>query len=224
MKQLKVILLSFLLLGIGTTVLAQKHRKVKIKTPYGKMVFLLSDSTPLHRDNFIKLAKEHFYDGLLFHRVIDSFMVQGGDPTSDEAKPGDFLGNGSIGYTIPAEFKPYLFHRKGALAMAREGDRVNPEQASDGSQFYIVEGKTYTDEELDKISKRTGRTFTKKQREVYRTIGGTPFLDGGYTVFGYMVKGFDVLEKIAEVKTDDNDRPLKDFPMKVRIVHKFLFF
>lgn len=188
------------------------------------MVFLLSDSTPLHRDNFIKLAKKHFYDGLLFHRVIDSFMIQGGDPDSRDAEPRQLLGNGGPGYQVPAEFRKTLFHRKGALAMAREGDRVNPKRASSGSQFYIVEGKTYTDKELDQISRQTGRTFTKKQRKVYKTIGGTPFLDGRYTVFGYLVKGMDVLDKIAAVKTDQNDRPLEDVPMKVRIVHKFLFF
>ncbi len=223
MKTCKPLLLLFFLLG-ATFQLSGQNRKIKIKTPYGKMVFLLSDETPLHRDNFIKLAKQHFYDGLLFHRVIDSFMIQGGDPESKNAKAGAFLGNGNIGYTIPAEIKKTLFHKKGALAMAREGDAVNPKRASSGCQFYIVEGKTYTDQELNRISRRTGHEFTPEQRQTYKTIGGTPFLDGRYTVFGQMVKGEEVLDRIAAVKTDTNDRPLTDIPMKVRIVHKFLFF
>lgn len=224
MKIYKKLLLLCLLTGISFQLSAQKHRKVKIKTPYGKMVFLLSDKTPLHRDNFIKLAKAHFYDGLLFHRVIDSFMIQGGDPESKNAKQGAFLGNGGLGYQIPAEFRKDLFHKKGALAMAREGDRVNPKRKSSGCQFYIVQGKTYTDKELDRIERRTGHKFTPKERRAYKSIGGTPFLDGRYTVFGYIIKGEDVLDKIAAVKTDDKDRPLTDIPMKVRIIHKFLFF
>lgn len=223
MKRIKNLLLLALLVAISTPVFAQ-HRKVKIKTPYGKMVFVLYDETPLHKDNFIGLAKKHFYDGLLFHRVIDSFMIQGGDPDSRDAKPHAFLGNGDVGYTIPAEFREDLFHRKGALAMAREGDRVNPQRASSGCQFYIVQGKTYTDKALDRISARTGRKYTPKQREIYKTIGGTPFLDGAYTVFGQMIKGEAVLDRIAAVSTDKNDRPVKDIPMKIRIVHKFLFF
>lgn len=223
MNTVRKVLLLTMLLAISAPLFAQ-HRKVKIKTPYGKMVFVLSDETPLHRDNFVKLAKQHFYDELLFHRVIDSFMIQGGDPGSKDAEAGVFLGNGNVGYTIPAEFRKNLFHRKGALAMAREGDAVNPKRASSGCQFYIVKGKTYTDKELDRISQRTGHEFTPKQREVYKTIGGTPFLDGRYTVFGQMVKGEEVLDQIAAVKTDRNNRPLTDVPMKVRIVHKFLFF
>ncbi len=215
--------LVLLILITSIPVFAQ-HRKVKIKTPFGKMVFVLYDETPLHKDNFIKLAKKHFYDGLLFHRVIDSFMIQGGDPDSRDARAGTFLGNGDVGYTIPAEFRKDLFHQKGALAMAREGDNVNPQKASSGCQFYIVQGKKYTDKELDQIAARTGRDFTKKQREIYKTIGGTPFLDGAYTVFGQMTKGEAVLDQIAAVATDENDRPKKDIPMKVRIVHKFLFF
>lgn len=223
MSFFKKLLLLALLVTVSSRLFAQ-HRKVKIKTPYGKMIFVLNDETPLHRDNFIKLAKKHFFDGLLFHRVIDSFMIQGGDPESKNAKPGAFLGNGKVGYQIPAEFRKNLFHRKGALAMAREGDAVNPERKSSGCQFYIVQGKKYTDKELDRISRRTGRQFTKEEREVYKTIGGTPFLDGRYTVFGQMIKGADVLDRIAAVKTDTNDRPLTDIPMKVRIIHKFLFF
>lgn len=217
----KYILLAVLLL-MSIQLFAQ--RKVKINTPYGKMKFVLSDETPLHRENFIKLAKKHFYDALLFHRVIDSFMIQGGDPKSRNAKSGAFLGNGNVRYTIPAEFRKDLFHQKGALAMAREGDRVNPKRASSGCQFYIVQGKKYTSEELNKISRRTGHVFTAHQRNIYETVGGIPFLDGGYTVFGQMIKGEKVLDEIAAVKTDKDDRPLTDILMKVRIVHKFLFF
>lgn len=201
-----------------------QHKKVKIITPYGKMIVALSDETPAYRDNFIKLIKKRFYDGLLFHRVIKDFMIQGGDPNSKNAKPGEMLGNGDVGYTIPADFKKDLFHRKGALAAARQGDQVNPEKASSGCQFYIVQGKKYTDQELDRVEARTGHHFTDKERQVYKTIGGTPFLDGGYTVFGQLIKGMDVLDKIADVSTDANDRPEKDVKMKIRMYHHFLFF
>lgn len=220
---MKKIFIITLLMLIGFGVFAQ-HKKVKIITPYGKMVLELSDETPAYRDNFIKLVKKHFYDGLLFHRVIKDFMIQGGDPDSRNAKPGELLGNGDVGYTIPADFKTNLFHQKGALAAAREGDDVNPTKASSGCQFYIVQGKKYTSEQLDQIEARTGHHFTAEQRKVYETIGGTPFLDGNYTVFGQLIKGMDVLDKIAAVPTDANDRPKKDIPMKIRIVHKFLFF
>lgn len=223
MKWIKRLLILSFILALGFQLSAQ-HRKVKIKTPYGKMVFTLSDETPQHRDNFIKLVKDHFYDGLLFHRVIKDFMIQGGDPGSKNAKSGEQLGNGDVGYSIPAEFRGDLFHQKGALAAAREPDFVNPQKASSGCQFYIVQGKKYTDEQLDQIEKRTGHSFSQKQRHVYKTIGGTPFLDGNYTVFGQLVKGMDVLDKIASEPTDDHDRPKKDIPMKIRIVHKFLFF
>lgn len=218
----KFILISLSVL-FSIPVFAQ-HKKVKIITPYGKMILELSDETPAYRDNFIKLVKKHFYDGLLFHRVIKNFMIQGGDPNSRNAKPGELLGNGGVGYTIPANFKTNLFHQKGALAAAREGDNVNPTKASSGCQFYIVQGKKYTSEQLDQIEARTGYHFTAEQRKVYETIGGTPFLDGNYTVFGQLIKGMDVLDKIAAVPTDANDRPEKDIPMKIRIVHKFLFF
>lgn len=201
----------------------RKHREVKIITGYGTMTVLLSDETPHHRDNFIRLVKKHFYDGLLFHRVIKNFMIQGGDPDSKKAQPGAMLGNGDVGYTIPAEFRPDLFHRKGALAAARD---YNPAKASSGCQFYIVEGKKYTDEELDKIelTRLGGRKIPKEEREVYKTAGGTPWLDQNYTVFGQVVKGMDVIDQIAAVRTDANDRPLEDVKMKIRLVHKFLFF
>lgn len=218
----KLFLISFCSLFFFQ-VFAQKKR-VKIITPYGKMVLELSDETPAYRDNFVKLVKKHFYDGLLFHRVIKDFMIQGGDPESRNARPGELLGNGGVDYTIPADFKTNLFHQKGALAAAREGDNVNPAKASSGCQFYIVQGKKYTSEQLDQMEAGTGHHFTAEQRKIYETIGGTPFLDGNYTVFGQLIKGMDVLDKIAAVSTDENDRPKKDIPMKIRMVHKFLFF
>ncbi|HEY6083459.1 MAG TPA: peptidylprolyl isomerase [Chitinophagaceae bacterium] len=221
----KILVYCFILsLGTAGMVNAQKkNREVKIITDYGTMVARLSDETPHHRDNFIKLVKKHFYDGLLFHRVIKNFMIQGGDPDSKHAKAGEMLGNGDVGYTIPAEFRPDLFHQKGALAAARDN---NPERASSGCQFYIVEGKKYTDEELDNLEQTRlgGRKIPAAHREIYKTAGGTPWLDQNYTVFGQVIKGLDVLDKIAAVKTDPNDRPLKDVKMKIRLVHRFLFF
>lgn len=191
------------------------HYMVKISTDYGDMEVKLYDETPKHRDNFVKLVKSGFFDGLLFHRVINGFMIQGGDPDSRDAKPGQLLGNGGPGYTIPAEFRDDLFHKKGALAAAREGDAVNPEKASSGSQFYIVQGKKYTDEELDALGQKMQVQFSDEQRKTYREAGGTPFLDHNYTVFGEVVSGLDVIDKIASVQTDDNNRPLKDIHMHI---------
>ena len=204
-------------------VLAQ-HRKVLIYTPYGRMTIALSDETPAYRDNFIRLVRKHFFDGLLFHRVIPHFMIQGGDPDSRHAKPGQQLGNGDLGYTLPAAFRPDLFHRKGALAAAREGDEVNPSKASSACQFYLVEGKTYSSAELDAVQARTGHIIPAYQRKVYETEGGTPWLDGNYTVFGQVIKGLRVIDSIASVPTDGQDRPLHDIPMRIRLKHKFLFF
>jgi cyclophilin family peptidyl-prolyl cis-trans isomerase len=214
--------LLLLLLLLSTTAAMAKHRKVKVITPYGTMIILLYDQTPLHRNNFIKLTKAHFYDSTLFHRVINNFMIQGGDPTSKHAQPGTTLGDGDNGYTIPAELQLNLFHVKGVLAAARDD---NPAKASSGCQFYIVQGKKWTDAELDKLEKnRLGRKIPLDQREIYKNEGGTPQLDQSYTVFGQVIKGIDVIDKIATLKTDANDRPLTDVPMKIKLIHKFLFF
>jgi cyclophilin family peptidyl-prolyl cis-trans isomerase len=197
-----------------------RKRDVLIQTTMGDIVVRLSDSTPLHRDNFLKLAKIGYYDSLLFHRVMHQFMIQGGDPNSRQAKAGVPLGNGGPGYTVPAEFRPTLFHKKGVLAAARSGDNVNPAKASSGSQFYIVQGKLFTDAGLDSLEtfRFNGRKIPVTHREVYKTIGGTPHLDQAYTVYGEVVKGLDVVDKIAAVQTSraqDRDRPLAD----VRIIN-----
>lgn len=205
--------------------LAQKtkissNKIVLITTKYGNIKIKLFDETPLHRDNFIKLAESHYLDSTLFHRVINKFMIQGGDPDSKYAKQGTLLGNGGPGYTIPAEFRPKLFHKKGVLAAAREGDNINPQKASSGSQFYIVQGKVFSKEELNIFAKNTGKTFTPEQINAYTTIGGTPHLDGSYTVFGEIISGLEVLDKISAVKTDKNNRPIEDIRMFVKIISK----
>lgn len=218
----KIVLLCTLLLAVATMATA-KNRKVKVITPYGTMVIHLYDQTPRHRDNFLKLSRKHFYDSTLFHRVIKQFMIQGGDPDSKRAKPGVLLGEGDVGYTIPPEFQLDLFHRKGALAAARDD---NPTKASSGCQFYIVQGKVWTDEELDKLEKTRlgGRKIPVDQREIYKTEGGSPHLDQSYTIFGQVIKGMEVIDKIAALKTDSHNRPLQDVPMKIRVIKKWLLF
>ena len=188
----------------------QMNTKVLIKTTMGNIVVKLYDTTETHRDNFIKLVNEHYYDGLLFHRVITDFMIQGGDPNSKNAPAGKMLGNGGPGYTLPAEILPKYFHKRGALAAARTGDQMNPTRRSSGSQFYIVTGRVYTDAELNKLEKNMNTKFTPEQRKAYTTVGGTPFLDGQYTVFGEVVEGMDVVDKISRVPRDKNDRPKED--------------
>ena len=237
--------------------------KVLMKTSLGDIKILLYNETPLHRDNFVKLVKEHYFDSLLFHRVIQKFMIQGGDPDSKRAMPGTMLGEGGPGFTVPAEINPKLYHKKGALAAARESDLDNPTQASSGSQFYIVQGKTYTDSLLQiqagRVTKRTlfayflnlsenkhymddykryvkeektdsvkyiqdlfdakvekeypnvaKYKFSPEQIKAYTTIGGTPTLDNTYTVFGEVYEGLEIVDKIAEQKTDKNARPYED--------------
>ena len=236
--------------------------RLKIKTTEGDIVIRLYDETPRHRDNFLKLAKNGYFNGTLFHRVIKDFMIQGGDPDSKNAPKGKILGTGGPDYTIPAEFVyPRYFHKRGALSAARTGDEVNPDRESSGSQFYIVWGKIYKPaelkqmerqmgiqqeqevfnllakehreeimefrrnrdqaglqtlqeqliEETKKICKQKGKpTFTTEQTEAYTTVGGTPFLDNQYTVFGEVEEGINVVERIQNLKTDRNDRPTED--------------
>lgn len=188
----------------------EKRTKVKIETSMGTIVVELYNETPKHRDNFIKLVQKGFYDGTLFHRVIREFMIQGGDPDSKNAKKGAILGNGGPGYTIPAEFKSHLFHKKGALAAARLGDDINPKKESSGSQFYIVQGRKFTVDQLKMYEVRLNTKFSEEQIKAYTTVGGAPHLDGSYTVFGQVVNGLDVVDKIASVPTDQYDRPLED--------------
>lgn len=226
--------------------------KVAVKTTEGDFDILLYGDTPKHRDNFVKLVKENYYDGTLFHRVINEFMVQAGDPESRNAPAGKHLGAGGPGYQIDAEFVyPARFHKRGALAAARTGDQMNPERKSSGSQFYVVTGKTYTPAELDQMEQQMIQQqfyslaqkrrndimrmqkandeaglnalqeeliaqatelskFTPQQREAYTTVGGTPFLDAQYTVFGEVLSGMDTIEKIEKTRTDRSDRPASD--------------
>lgn len=189
----------------------RKKRDVLLQTSMGDIVIRLSDSTPLHRDNFLKLVKTHFYDSCLFHRVIKNFMIQGGDPESKTAPAGKPLGNGDLGYTVPAEFRPTLFHKKGVIAAARDN---NPQKASSASQFYLTQGKVFTDAGLDSVETfRLKRKIPAEQREVYKTLGGVPHLDQNYTVYGEVIKGIEVIDKIASVSTSkgtDRDRPIEN--------------
>jgi cyclophilin family peptidyl-prolyl cis-trans isomerase len=182
------------------------------------MVILLYDQTPAHRDNMLKLIDEGFYQGLLFHRVIKDFMIQGGDPHSAGAERGQRLGTGGPGYTIPAEFREDLIHKKGAMAAARLGDQENPEKASSGSQFYIVQGRLFTIDMLKTLEQRRSYPFTPEAIEAYTTIGGTPHLDGAYTVFGEVVEGIDILDSIASKPTDAYNRPLEDVVFSISLV------
>ena len=184
--------------------------KVLIKTSEGDITIALYDNTPKHKENFLKLVNDGFYNGVLFHRIIQGFMIQTGDPESKGAPAGKMLGNGGPGYTIPAEFKPENYHKRGAVAAARQGDQVNPTKASSGSQFYIVDGKPFNSNLMAQISYQYGKSFTEEQRKVYETIGGAPFLDGDYTVFGEVVEGMDVVDRIAAKPKDRYDRPTTD--------------
>lgn len=190
--------------------------RICVYTDSGSMIIKLSDSTPLHRDNFVKLIKEGFYDSLLFHRVIPQFMMQGGDPTSKYATPGARLGNGGDQLArIPAEFNPTLFHKKGALAAARDG---NAQKASSACQYYIVDGKTFTDEQLTMLERQNGGKYTEEQRTIYKTMGGTAQLDRNYTVFGEVESGLEVIGKITGAARDGNNRPYADVRMRMEIM------
>lgn len=206
---------------ISLSALADNRKQVKLTTDYGIIVVELYNETPLHRDNFLRQVEAHTYDGVLFHRVINNFMIQTGDPTSKTAQPGQMLGNGDENDKesawIPAEFcTPQLFHERGALAAAREGDSVNPEKKSSSQQFYIVTGRTYGDKGLEKaqetITEWTGGrvVLTEEMQEAYRTNGGAPHLDGSYTVFGRVLEGMDIVDKIQVEEADSNNRPLND--------------
>lgn len=184
--------------------------KVLLKTSKGDIIIALYNETPLHRDNFIKLVNEKFYDGVLFHRIIQGFMIQTGDPSSKNASPSMALGQGGPGYTIPAEFVPELYHKRGAVAAARLGDQVNPKKESSGSQFYIVDGAIFPYERVSMMRKGDGREFTQSQKEAYSSIGGAPHLDGAYTVFGEVLSGMDIVDKIAAMPKDNRDRPKED--------------
>lgn len=217
MKKISFLVIFFaaMLLSSAQVATNQKVNKAKgtmieMVTSQGKITLRLYDETPLHRDNFLKLVENHTYDGLLFHRVIKNFMVQAGDPKSRDAKPGQPLGDGTLGYTVPAEFRPALMHKRGALCAARQGDQVNPKKASSATQFYIVQGQVWDDKTLDMMEQRFGKKFTAEQRKVYTTMGGTPHLDGDYTVFGEVVDGMEVVNKISDLPCDRMDRPVED--------------
>ncbi len=283
-KELTIMLMSIkrmVIWGIGTGVfialisgfLPSKNELIAIHTPYGTMKVKLYDETPLHKANFLSLVDSGYYDSTLFHRVISSFMIQGGDPDSRRAKAGKKLGDGGPGYTIPAEFVPGIFHKRGVIAAARMGDDVNPSKASSGSQFYIVQGKVFSEQELQEMEERTNQMrkqkavmsvlqakdqsefravymqamasksqvqidsltavmekkaaanwdsikLTPKQIELYSTIGGTPHLDGSYTVFGEVVSGLEILDSIAAQPVDGNNRPKQDVWMTMEMVEK----
>ncbi len=216
---------SIVLLTLSYNVFARQNdlnkgdTLVKISTEYGDIVLRLYPDTPIHRENFFKLVNEGFYNDQLFHRVINQFMIQGGDPHSINAAQGQRLGTGGPGYTLPAEFRSNHFHSKGVIAAARQGDEQNPEKASSGSQFYIVQGKVFTIEELMIMEQRgVHKPFTKEEIETYTTVGGTPHLDGSYTVFGEVVSGQEVVDKIAAVQTDAFKRPIEDIVYTMTLI------
>lgn len=216
----KLVSVSILLLmSFGVFAKTPKNQYVRIKTSYGECIIRLYNETPKHRDNFIKLTKQGFYNGTLFHRVIQNFMIQGGDPDSKKAKPKEALGEGDVGYTIDAEIRDSLFHKRGVIAAARDN---NPKKASSGCQFYLVEGKRFTDGALDTLEKTRlkGRKIPLLEREYYKSVGGVPHLDQNYTVYGEIVFGIDMIDRIAAVKKDEKDRPLQDVPMTVSLLQK----
>lgn len=242
------------------------NKYVEFRTDFGKIVVKLYNETPKHSENFLKLSDEKFFDGLIFHRVIKDFVVQGGDPDTRNPIPGKLYGDSDAGYLIDPEFNDTIIHKRGTIAMAREGDDVNPDKKSSSSQFYFVVGKVYSEEELnnlevklntklkEKIEKKLFDSllkyntqfdtkflqnitqlvqnkadsiynskkikFSDKQRKTYTTIGGIPHLDGNYTVFGEVIEGYDVIEKISKVATDKNDRPLADIKIKVKVIKR----
>lgn len=219
-----VLLLAGQVMAQADSVVKKRDRKkdVLLETSKGNIQIRLSDETPLHRDNFLKLVKMHYYDGLLFHRVIQRFMIQSGDPDSRTARPGQPLGEGGPSYTVPAEFSPNLFHKKGVIAAARDN---NPEKSSSASQFYLTQGKVFTEAGLDSLeNNRLKRKIPVEHRKVYTTLGGVPHLDQNYTVFGEVVKGLPIVDSIAAVATSkgaDKDRPLEDIKIiKAKLIKR----
>lgn len=231
------VIITFVMLIVSTDNYAKRttYYYVTLKTTSGDITLRLYNETPIHRDNFVKLAKSGFFNGIIFHRVIDNFMIQSGDPDSKAREKGKLYGDGGPGYDLPAEIVPGIYHKKGVLAAARESDNVNPDRKSSGSQFYIVKGKVFNDESLKTVEERinsrnaannikTIHTIPQEWREIYKSIGGTPHLDTQYTVFGELISGSDVVEKISATKTDKNDRPLEDIvilSVKVKKTGKF---
>ncbi|RZK43955.1 MAG: peptidylprolyl isomerase [Pedobacter sp.] len=216
MNKLLTALLVFCCLGSFAA--KPKNQYVKIETDKGTVFIRLYNETPLHRDNFIKVAKKGIYNGTVFHRVIKEFMIQGGDPKSKNAHPDSTLGGGDLGYKVPAEFIDSLFHKKGVLAAARDN---NPEKASSSCQFYIVQGKVWDDAGLNSVEeKRLKSKIPEWQRLVYKTIGGSPHLDRSYTVYGEVVKGIEMVDAIADQKTGRADRPEVDIKMTVSVLKK----
>ena len=231
MRRKSLIALSFIIcqLSFSPAWAQTKNTEVLFETTAGNIRIALYDETPLTRDNFLKITKMGVYDSLLIHRVIKNFMIQSGDTNSKHAKPGQLLGSGDFDYTTEAEFRlPQIFHRRGVVAMARESDKMNPERRSSACQFYIVWGKIFDDKRLAKIQERLDSAtqgavkLTPEMMEIYKTIGGTPHLDGQYTVFGEVIEGMDVVEKIQGVQTDKNDRPLEDIRILKATVTKDL--
>jgi len=226
LKKITIFTMIIGLVGLSFKVNESKEQFVIISTSYGEMKLKLHNETPAHRDNFIKLVQENFYNGTLFHRVIKDFMIQGGDPDSKGAVSGQNLGSGGPGYTIPAEIDHGFIHKKGALSAARKGDNVNPERASSGSQFYVVQGKVMDANVVLQMETRRNTQYpesehwfyTDDQVYTYTTLGGTPHLDGSYTVFGELVEGLEVLDAIAVVPIDRQNRPLTDISMEVYLV------
>ncbi len=264
----QILIVGLLLIHSLTACTQKKDYVVTIKTKYGDMVAILYDETPKHKANFIKLAQEHFYDSLIFHRIIEGFMIQGGDPESKKAQPGQRLGNGGPGYNVDAEINPKFFHEKGALSAARLSDQVNPTKQSSGSQFYIVQGKKFTANEIkidpqkfnmalqqffqkpdnkayydtiaqiyqardakayeaylgrlkpvveNQLGIKVEKDLSPEMLQAYTTVGGTPNLDGQYTVFGKVIKGLEVIDKIAAQPKDPADRPTEDIRMVMTV-------
>jgi cyclophilin family peptidyl-prolyl cis-trans isomerase len=208
-----ILLISLLTIGVQSIFSqSKKDYLITIQTKFGAMNLVLFDKTPKHKTNFLKLIQDKTLDSTLFHRVIKDFMIQGGDPNSKNAKPGQMLGMGGLNYKVPAEILPELYHQKGALGAASDG---NPEKASSSTQFYIVQGRIWNDAELQGQIARSGRPFTEEQKNHYKTVGGSPHLDGNYTVFGQMISGLSVLDAIANVQKGSANRPIDNISMMV---------